>query len=103
MAGDTILFRKGSTFNMGGQLFGQNEVPFDYSLATLEIYETHNIKMSAIEALPDVPAQGTFFVSINDEESLKLPQGRMSWFKLRLVYTTPVQAIAMPPIWVQVE
>jgi hypothetical protein len=103
MAGDTIKFNKGSTFNVGGQLFKSGDVPFDYSDGTLDVYDTLGVKLPAVQVLPNDPAQGTFFVTITDEESQKLQQGRMTWFKLRLKYTVPAQSIVFPMIWIDAQ
>jgi hypothetical protein len=103
MAGDTIKCIEGSTFNVEGQILGENDAPFDYTGAELGIYETHNITQSEIQANTVDAALGKFTVSITDAESLKMPEGRNSWFKLSILYPDPdPQRLVFPPIWIDI-
>lgn len=102
MAGDTILFRKGTTFTVEGQMFGSDDVPFDYTGAELDLYDTLGFPKESMIVSADDKVLGKFFVDMTTEEAEKLKQGRYSWFKLRLIYEDK-SAVVMPPIWIDAE
>ena len=102
MAGDTILYRKGTTFTVEGQMFGTDDLPFDYSDAEIDIYDTLGFPKESMLISAGDKVNGKFFVDMTTEEAEKLKQGRFSWFKLRLIYED-LTAIVMPPIWIDAE
>lgn len=105
MSGDTIVFYQGSTFNIEGQFFDKDGLPFNYTDADLLIYETLNINVDEIDVVPVDKLTGTFTVSISLPEVTRLPQGRNAWFKLNLLYPDALdnQVMVFPPIWIDTE
>lgn len=102
MAGDTILFRKGTTFTVEGQMYGSDDLPFDYSDADLDIYDTLGFPKESMIVTAGDKTQGEFFLDMSTLEAEKLKQGRYSWVKIRLIYEDET-AIVMPPIWIDAE
>lgn len=103
MAGDTILFRKGTTFTVEGQMFGTDDAPFDYSTAELDLYDTVGFPKESMIVTEGDKTLGKFFLDMSKEEAEKLKQGRFSWLKLRLTYPDNDTTVVMPPIWIDAE
>jgi hypothetical protein len=99
MTGDTILFRKGSTFEFQGQFKDSAGVPVPLTGITPSIYETQGSGMqeTTIEIVDVVT--GKFVVKLTAEEALKLPDGRRSWFKIQFAYDGSPSVVVFPPIW----
>ena len=103
MTGDTILFRKGTSFIVEGQMFGSDDLPFDYSDADLDLYDTLGFPKEAMIVTAGDKTEGKFHVDMTNIEAEKLKQGRFSWFKLRLTYPDNNTTVVMPPIWIDAE
>lgn len=103
MTGDTIMFRKGTSFIVEGQMFGSDGAPFDYSDANLDLYDTLGFPKEAMLVSEDDKTLGKFFLDMSNTEAEKLKQGRFSWFKLRLTYPDNDTTVVMPPIWIDAE
>lgn len=104
MAGDTILFHKGTTFVVEGQMFKNAEEPFDLTGVELDLYDTLGFpKAAMLVTIGEDPTTGQFFCDMTNVEAEKLKQGRHSWFKLRLTYPDNGSTVVMPPIWIDAE
>jgi hypothetical protein len=104
MATDTILYRKGSTFEYQGVLQDASGAPMPIEASlVLKIYETFGAGMQDLAiSVIDGPS-GTFKVSLSEEESKKLPEGRSSWFKILFDYEDTTKKVVFPPLWINVQ
>ena len=99
MTGDTIIFRRGSTFEFQGQFKNSEGVPIALTGITPSIYETSGSGMQDTEIEVTDEATGKILVSLSMEEALKLPLGRNSWFKIQFAYDDSPSVVVFPPIW----
>ena len=97
---DTVYYRQGLSFLVEGQLFGSDDLPYDYTYGDLDIYEVRGFVPEAIMITPDVPTEGTFMVEMDSDNASQLRLGRASWFKIRLTYPDFGSVLVMPPIWI---
>jgi len=99
MTGDTIIFRRGSSFEYQGQLKDWEGNPMSLEWITPDIYETQGFDMQEMEiSVLDIPL-GKFIVRLKRDEALKLPLGRTSWFKIRFQYPFSPSVVVFPKIW----
>jgi len=99
MTGDTILFRRGSTFEFQGQFKDSAGAPVPLTGIVPGIYETQGAGMQDATITVTDTATGTFIVSLEAEEAKKLPLGRNSWFKIKFTYDGSPSVVVFPPIW----
>lgn len=101
LRGDTITFWRGSTFLVQGELFDSAGDPYDYTLGTLDVYETYGFPLNKITIQETDKANGLFVAEISLEDAKILPLGRSSWFKLRISFPDTNSAVVLPPIWIE--
>lgn len=103
MTGDTILFRRGSSFQFDGTYKDSLGAPISLLGVVLNTFETHGTGMQELAiTVVDAPA-GKFQVTLSDTEARKLPEGRNSWFKILFDFTGTQQKLCFPPIWLDVQ
>jgi hypothetical protein len=100
MAGDTIIFRRGSSFEFQGQFKDPAGVPISLEGIEPDIYETHGSGMQDATISVTDEALGKFLIYLPVEEANKLPLGKNSWFKIRFDYEGSESAVVFPPVWV---
>ncbi len=103
MAGDTIIFRRGSTFEFQGQFKDSLGAPIPLTGVTPGIYETHGSGMQDVSVNTSDAALGKFLAYLPEEEASKLPLGRNSWFKIKFDYDGSESVVVFPPIWLDVR
>lgn len=103
MAGDTILFRRGSTFEFQGQFRDGSGAAVPLTGITPDIYQTEGSGMQDVSVNVVNAATGTFLAYLPKAEAEKLPPGRNSWFKIRFTYDGSSSVVVFPPIWLDVR
>jgi hypothetical protein len=103
MAGDTIIFRRGSTFEFQGQFKDSAGVPISLVGVTPGIYETQGSGMQDVSVNTSDAALGKFLAYLPTDEAKKLPLGRNSWFKIKFDYDASATVVVFPPIWLDVR
>jgi hypothetical protein len=103
MTGDTILFRRGSSFQFDGTYKDALGAPISLLGVALGFFETHGTGMQELAIVATDANAGKFQVTLSDVEAKKLPEGRNSWFKILFDFTGTQQKLCFPPIWLDVR
>ena len=99
MTGDTIIFRRGSTFEFQGQFKDSAGVAISLQGITPSIYETQGSGMQDVTIAVSDVLTGKFIVTLSANEAKKLPLGRQAWFKIKFSYDSTPSIVVFPPIW----
>lgn len=101
MAGNTLTYIKGSTFDYSGSILEDGN-PLDLSLNLLTVLEVEGNGMNGLTVSVINGPAGTFRVTLADVQAAKLPPGRGANFKLVVTYVSGFKR-AFPSVWVDVK